>query len=133
MTTQQLSQAVPAGFPGSLPEFQVFVELTRLGKVPGLDFTYQNRFFGGRLEKGGLVIDFLFQDPPDLAINVQGVYWHYGRTSDIEALDRASRAILAGEGITLIFIDEDDITKNVRFFTSEALRFRDHSRLSGGQ
>ena len=34
---------------------------------------------------------------------------------------------------TLIFVDEDDITENARFFVSEALRFRDHSRLSGGQ
>ena len=32
---------------------------------------------GGRMDKGGLVLDFLFSNPPDLAVNVQGVYYHY--------------------------------------------------------
>lgn len=78
--------------------------------------------------RGGVVIDFLFRDPPGLAINVQGIYYHYGAMRK-PGNDVMQRATLAGMGITLIFIDEDDALVSPRYYASEALRGIDHSRL----
>ncbi|MAH47113.1 hypothetical protein CMI37_14900 [Candidatus Pacearchaeota archaeon] len=122
-----LDRTAPAGWPGSLPEFLVFRELLRLGKRPDIDFTYQSAFQGGRLQKGGMVVDFLFVDPPDLAINVQGDYYHAGPAPLRN--DRMARAQLAGQGVTLIFIDETDILRDARRFVRAALRYQDLSRL----
>ena len=116
----------------STPEQLVYVQLRELGKVPDVDFTYQSATLGGRMEKGGMILDFMFYDPPDLAINVQGQYWHYGKGTLVKQNDLLIRAQLAGEGTTLIFIDEDDIMQDVEFYTKEALRYRDHSQLSRG-
>jgi hypothetical protein len=124
MTTQQQAE-VPAGF--TLPEWMVHQELTRRGLREPLDFTFQSPLFGGRVQRGGLVIDFLFANPPDLAFSVLGVYWHRGAVTD--ARDLMARAQLAGEGITLVFLDEQDIYNDVRHVVGEALQYRDNSRL----
>lgn len=121
MTTQGSGQ-------GSEPEQLVFRELLRRGLVPGLDFEAQAAF-GLANTKGSNVPDFLFFNPPGLAVNVQGVWIHYGQGSDKIAADRLLRARLAGEGITLIFLDADDVAESVRYYVGEALQFRDHSRL----
>ena len=120
-----LRQTLPADFAGSLPEFLVFQELVRRGKRPDIDFTFQVGFQGGRLQKGGMVLDFLFTDPPDLAINVQGTFFHAGT----QRQDAIVRAQMAGQGITVIFIDEEDILRDVRRVVGAALRYRDLSRL----
>jgi hypothetical protein len=36
-----------------------------------------------------------------------------------------------GQGITLIFIEDDDIERDAAFYVKEALAYRDHSRLGG--
>ena len=131
MTMQQLRQP-PPDWPGSLPEYLVNEALIRLGKEPDLDFFYQSPFAGGRMQRGGLVIDFIFVNPPDLAINVQGEYYHYEMGADIRARDLIARSMLAGDGITLIFLDESDVHKDAIGFTRDALRYRDRSRLGGG-
>lgn len=130
MTLQQLSD-VPLGFEGSLPEYIVLRTLKRLGKTDGIDFSYQSPLFGGRIERGGIVVDFMFHDPPDLAINVQGVFYHYEKGGDVIARDRESRAQLAGQGITLIFIDEDDVLSDPVRYVQAALNYQDLSRLGG--
>ena len=134
MTTQQAgTRQTPVGWPGSLPEWLVFDNLvTRQRKVHEVDFVYQSAFSGGRLEKGGLVVDFMFYDPPDLAISVLGEYFHYRMGTDVSARDIIARAQLAGEGVTLIFIDEDDIMRDVDFYVRDALRYRDHSKKTRG-
>ena len=131
MTTRQAVQA-PADWLGSLPEFLVFEELLRRGLRPDVDFTFQANFFGGRLERGGLVIDFLFTDPPGLAIAVQGDYFHQQQGASVIARDRLARVQLAAEGITLIFIDESAILADVRDVVGDALRFIDRSFLATG-
>ena len=83
------------------------------------------------MEKGGSIVDFLFNDPPDLGINVQGEYWHYAQGVTKTMSDDMARATLAGQGITLIMIDENDIYKDVDFYVREALRYRDHSKQVG--
>ena len=122
----------PADFPGSYPEYITYVTLLRLGKNPVTDFVYQSRQFGGRLDKGGLVIDFAFTDPPDLAINVQGVYYHYEQGSVNIARDLIAREQLASQGVTLIFVDDIDLESNPEYFIREALNYRDHSRIGAG-
>jgi len=131
MTIQQPLQK-PADWPGSLPEYLVNEALIKLGKEPDVDFFYQSPFAGGRMQRGGLVIDFIFVNPPDLAINVQGEYYHYEMGADIRARDLIARSMLAGDGITLIFLDESDVHKDAVGFTRDALRYRDRSRLGGG-
>ena len=86
---------------------------------------------GCRLDKGGLIIDFLFYNPPDLAVNVQGVYYHYELGAETKARDLFARQALAGQGITLIFVDEDDLEQDPLGVTRDAINFRDRSRLGG--
>ena len=128
MTT--LSQQVRAQGFGSVEEFLVYNELRRRGLQPDIDFSYQSPVFGGRLDKGGLVVDFLFTNPPGLAMNPLGAYWH--GTPEARARDLLSRALLAGQGITLIFLDDDAIARDVKYVVGEALNFRDSSRLARG-
>tara|TARA_Y100000310_G_scaffold18838_1_gene18478 strand:- start:327 stop:722 length:396 start_codon:yes stop_codon:yes gene_type:complete len=131
MTTAPQIQ-VPSNWEGSIPEYVAYQTFVRLGKEPGQDFTYQSPLLGGRLDKGGFVIDFLFTDPPDLAVNVQGVYYHYEFGVEVKARDIMARAGLAGQNLTLIFIDDEDLLKDPMYYCREALNYRDHSRLGGG-
>lgn len=130
MVTQQIQ--VPDNWQGSGPEYLAYSTFIELGREPGQDFTYQSPLMGGRLDKGGFVIDFMFTNPPDLAINVQGVYYHYEFGVEAKARDVMARASLAGQNITLIFIDDDDLMSDPRYYCREALNYRDHSRLGGG-
>ena len=123
---------VPQNWEGSVPEYIAYQTFIQLGREPGKDFTYQSPLMGGRMEKGGFVLDFLFDDPPDLAVNVQGVYYHYEFGVEAKARDMMARASLAGQNITLIFIDDDDLMRDPRFYCREALNYKDHSRLGGG-
>ena len=133
VTSSQRNRAiqVPASWEGSVPEYMVLQALNRLGLRDGLEFTYQSPLLGGRMEKGGSIVDFLFNDPPNLVINVQGEYWHYAQGVTKTMTDDMARATLAGQGITLIMIDENDIYKDVDFYVREALQFRDHSKQVG--
>ena len=124
----------PPEWPGSLPEFLVFNSLTTTFRLKhGVEFTYQSALMGGRTEKGGAVLDFVFTDPPDLAINVQGEYYHYGKGATVSQNDVIARAQTAGQGIRLIFIDENDIYIDVDYYVREALNYKDHSKLGGGR
>ena len=116
----------PQGF--SLPEWWVYSVLIALGKKPEVDFSFQGRFFGGRQEKGGIIVDFLFYNPPDLAINVQGTYYHYEQGSAVLQNNLTAQAMLAQQGVTLVFIDDEDLARDPFFYVREGLVYRDHSR-----
>lgn len=132
MTTQQ-TITPPSNWTGSVPEFMVFSSLINtFNKISGIDFSYQNERMGGRLDKGGLILDFIFTNPPDLAINVQGEYYHYGKGKFVMQNDMFARQVIASQGITLIFIDENDILNDVDYYVREALNYKDHSKLGGG-
>ena len=132
------TQAQVAAFPGTLPELLVYNALIELGKVEGIDFTFQSSLLGGRQERGGLIIDFLIS--PDLAISVLGTYFHYFLGGGTGGNDLLTREILAKQGTTLIFIDEHDLVfgeentwpRNARYYVSEALQYRDHSDMTTG-
>ena len=115
----------------SVPEAMFYRELQRRGLAPGVDFYFQAPFFGEGRERGTRIVDFYFNNPPKLAVNVQGEYWHgrWGGGSETRARDLMTRATLAGYGITLIFADEADIMADVRDVVSAALQYRDVSRL----
>ena len=130
MTTQRIPE-MPASWQGSEPEWIAYSVLQELGKIPDEDFTYQSPLMGGRLDKGGSIVDFMFKDPPDLAINVQGEYYHYGMGAETSTRDILARVQLASLGIILIFIDESSLQEDPFYYIREALRYRDHSRLGG--
>ena len=131
MTMAQSVPDMPSSWEGSEPEWITFIVLQQLGKIPDEDFTYQSPLMGGRLDKGGAVVAFMFRNPPDLAINVQGNYYHYGMGVETKTRDILARVQLATQGIILIFIDEDHLEENPIYYIREALRYRDHSRLGG--
>ena len=129
MTMQQIIPDMPAAWEGSEPEWRCYASLIELGKIPEEAFIYQSSMMGGRMDKGGSVIAFLFRNPPDLGINVQGNYYHYGMGVETATRDILGRIQLASQGIILIFIDEDHLEDNPIYYVREALRYRDHSRL----
>ena len=129
MPMQQIIPDMPAAWEGSEPEWRCYASLIELGKIPEEDFIYQSSMMGGRMDKGGSVIDFLFRNPPDLGINVQGNYYHYGMGVETATRDILGRIQLASQGIILKFIDEDHLEDNPIYYVREALRYRDHSRL----
>jgi hypothetical protein len=124
-TAPNAIDAAPAGFPGTLPEYLVYQALIKLGYDGRFEF--QSSQYGGRVFKGGVVLDFYIPEE-SLAINIQGEYWHYAFPSRI-AQDKIQRATLAVRGITLIWIDESDCLRNAVYFVREALRFVDHSKM----
>jgi len=115
------------------PEIICYNELVKLGLVEGVDFFFQSALFGGRFDRGGLVVDFFFSNPPGLAIAVQGEYFHYRLRGGSRMTDLAAEAELAMDGTTLIFIDEDDLLTQAEWVVREALAFRDHSKLKRGE
>ena len=131
MVTQSQVQ-VPSNWEGSIPEFVAYATFVELGLEPGRDFSYPSPLMGGRLDKGGVVLDFVFTNPPDLAVNVQGVYYHYEVGVSTQARDMFARAQVEGAGIRLIFIDDDDLFRDPQYYCREALNYRDHSRMAGG-
>ena len=113
----------PANWVGSIPEYYAWWALTKLK----IDFIYQQPEFGGRLSKGGQISDF-YVESLNLAINIQSLYWHTGASR--QANDRMQKLILEGQGITVIWIDEEDILRDPLYYIKEALRGVSHSALS---
>ena len=131
MTLRQGLLTPPDSWEGSKPEWMFYASLIELGYQPNEDFTYQSPLMGGRMDKGGAIIDFLFDNPPDLAVNIQGVYYHYELGAQTRARDIFARQSLAGMGITLVFVDEDYLEQDPLGTTREALNYQDSSRLGG--
>ena len=119
-------------FPGTEPERRCYNALIQLGKIPDVDFQFQSSLLGGRADKGGLVIDFIFSNPNDLAISVLGIYFHYRLNGGSRGSDLMTRELLAVQGLTLIFIDEEDLLEDARYYVEQALQYRDHSAVATG-
>jgi len=106
---------------GSKPEWAVYWALLKLG-MKG-KFSYQ---LGGRMSKGGAVLDFYFPDL-NLAINVQSTYYHY-KTATQQARGELQRAQLESMGITVVYVHEEDVLRDPIFYVKEALAGREHTR-----
>jgi len=118
----------PDWWVGSGPEYLCWQALLKLGLRADIDFQYQNQMAGGRLDKGGRVIDFIIFNPPDIAINVQGIFYHYEKGSAVRQSDILTREYLATMGIRLIFVDEDDSIDDAKAIVADALAGIDRSR-----
>ena len=92
---------------GSQPEYWIYRAIIRTGRLEEAgDFVYQAKRFGGRIQRGGAVVDFeIFV--PHVGINVQSKYFH-NRTSEQRGHDAIQRALLEGSGLRLEFIDEEE-------------------------
>ena len=123
MVSVQKLPEIPTWWVGSIPEYLVFNALLKLGYKNR--FIYQSAQMGGRLAKGGVVIDFEIPEL-NLAINVQSAYYHYA-TTPLSVRGALQKAQLESMGMTVIFIDEDDILRDALYYVKEALNFRDHS------
>ncbi len=127
VTQQQLVLTPSVDWLGTIPEYSVYWALVRLGYIPDVDFIYQSSQLGGRLDKGGAVIDFeIFE--PHIALNIQSFYWHYGRPNAI-ASDLLQRQALEGMGIRVVYIDEDDAIRAPLYYTQQALLGNDFSTM----
>ena len=118
----------PEWWAGSGPEYLCWQALLKLGLKPDIDFRYQSQLAGGRQDKGGRVIDFEIYNPPDIAINVQGVFYHYEKGAAVRQSDILTREYLATLGIRLIFVEEDDLIDDARAIVADALAGVDRSR-----
>jgi hypothetical protein len=102
----------PPELVATLPEWYVYWWLTTKRKlISGLDFDFQSSLFGGRLDLGGLVVDFLLPfhfGPPGLVINVQGYTWHY-YSSLLRADALNDKIRLESRGYRVVYVLEDDI------------------------
>lgn len=131
MQRQEPAGDPPQDWPGTRPEWAVQWGLQQNGLVDGLDFTYLARLPGVGASYYSTV-DFLIEDY-NIAIEVQGKYWHYGQGSDKIMKDIFRVAAYAGQGIKVIFIDEPDALEDPVYFTREALEGYDHSHVSTGR
>ncbi len=113
----------PLEWPGTTAEWAVAWALQQLH----VEYEYQVPFDGGRTQRGGGVIDFFVPDR-QLAIRVQGVYWHYERSSLAMTIDDVLKESMLAKGLQVVDIDEDDALRDPIYYVGEALRGVDHSR-----
>lgn len=109
---------VPPDWMGSKPEYLIYWALNGLGMVG--KFEYQVSTMGGRLSKGGAVLDFYIAHL-NLAINITSIYYH-SRTAPQRMADALQRAQLESMGITVIFITEEQALRDPVYYTREALK-----------
>jgi len=90
---------------GSEPEYYIYRALLRRGLREPDDFVYQSKQGGGRIQRGGAIVDFLLVSPR-MGINVQSLYYH-ARTTEQRSHDAIVRAMLEGAGIRVEYISEE--------------------------
>lgn len=95
----------------------------------GEDFSYQAAFEGGRVQYGGIVVDFVMEDGSQIAINPLGFHWHEGFGTAQQARDISAKGDLLGKyGILLIFIDEAPLREAPVSMVKDALAGVDHTQ-----
>jgi hypothetical protein len=108
----------------TLPEWYVYWYLQyRKRMIPNLDFTFQSSLEGGRMELGGLVLDFELPGrigSKGLVINVQGEVWHRHTTAQ-RGKDLNDKIRLTGMGYHVVYCNEDDILRSVGWVVDLAL------------
>lgn len=116
----------PLTWEGTLPEWACYWALNTLGLRERNEFEYQSFF------DAGIIFDFFIFDL-QLAIEIQGLFWHYEFGGGFQTQYDQERKVRAeAVGITLIYIDEDNILESPIYYTKEALAGRDHSRATRG-
>ncbi len=93
---------------GSLPEYIVWKWLVNIKKqIEGTDFIFQYAILGGRTQFGGAIADFYFPGRMEIW-NVQGLRFHRTNPDD-RARDMIFKQLMAAQGLTVIFLWEDDL------------------------
>ena len=127
MKAQEPAGDPPPTWAGTRPEWAVQYGLEHNGLVDGLDFVYQARLPGVGAGYYS-TIDFLVPSF-GIGIEVQGKYWHYGQGSTKIFTDIFRVSAFAGQGINVIFIDEQDALVDPQYYVKEALQGNDHSHV----
>lgn len=113
---------------GSLPERILYLYLVKnMHMKSGVDFDFQSSQEGGRMELGGIVCDFLFENMK-MVINVQGPTHNAflrGRK------DEEQRGILQSMGYTVYDITDEEIY-NEAIFSDKIRRLFNMSGSGGG-
>lgn len=125
MKSQEPAGDPPEDWTGTRPEWAIWWALERLGYSAEDDFVYQAKLPGVGSSYYSTV-DFLIHSV-NIGIEVQGRYWHYGVGSDKEYHDTMRATLFAAQGITIIFIDEQDCLDDPMYYVQEALEGNDHS------
>jgi very-short-patch-repair endonuclease len=107
---------------GTLPEWAIYWAHLQLKLKENEDFTYQFQF---SLAPNG--VDF-FELDLQIAIEIQGLYWHYGLGAAKQDSDLERKARIEAFGIQVVGIDEDDALRDPLYYLKEARVGHDHSR-----
>lgn len=92
----------------SMMEFMVWEFLVyKKRQIEGEDFIYQYPLLGGRTQFGGFVADFYFPLRQEVW-NPAGLQFHWVDAQH-RARDTLAKKILAGRGVKLIYLYEDDM------------------------
>ena len=111
---------VPPGWPGSEPEYRVFIALMRTGRRHPVDFQYEPRPDGRAFRITGDVIPDFVVTSPHIAIQIQSRYYH-GGTAEQRSVDQYARSVLEGRGIPVYFISEDQANTRASYYVRLAL------------
>lgn len=114
----------PADFLGTRPEWAIFWAHGVLKRKEGEDFMYLSHI-------AGIQVDFEEFDL-GIALNIQGLYWHYFFKGSKAYEDLMTRAFIEATGIQLVNIDEDHALADPVYYLREALAGRDHSLQARG-
>ncbi len=121
----------PASWTGTLPEWAIYWAHLQLGLKVDQDFEYIPRLQRVMGAQKGLQVDFLELDLP-IAIDINGLFWHYGFGAAKIVADLETRARVESIGLTYVVIDEDDAIADPIFYLREARLGREHSRVASG-
>ena len=92
------------GKPASKPEYKVGVMLSKLGRR----YQFQVTQFGGRLIRGGQVLDFLLEDfPPRTIVDVRS-YHHKGAAGEVKDAQRRLQVLGADPAAKYVVVWEED-------------------------
>jgi hypothetical protein len=109
------------------PEWYIHWALGRLGKKLGEDYQFRGEVDFLPSLAAQAQLDFTMLDGSQIAIEVQGIHWHYELGTTKIALDQFRTAQLQAAGWQVMEIDEDDALRDPIYYTREALQGRSHA------
>jgi len=109
------------------PEWYVNWGLQQNDKRLGIDYEYRGEVQFLSSLATAAQLDFTMRDGSQIAIEVQGIHWHYELGFEKIAMDKVRRTELVASGWVVMQIDEDDALRDPVYYVREALAGRDHS------
>lgn len=122
----------PASMPPAMtqPEWAIYWALERLGLRPEVDFQYLVPVVAGRGQTGYTEVDILVYSH-NIAILVNGEYFHYEQGAQNQASDRIVYTIIASQGYIPVVIDAEDANRDPIGYAQDALNGITRSRQRG--